>query len=114
MEEKAIYMDTSKMRVAGKATIDFKKRNFKVIMAPKAKQPQFFSLAVPIKVDGTFDDFNFGIGLARLTSAVFSFITSPVHVPIRRVFTDDIPEDGKEACLKAWTLTEEEKLERTN
>jgi uncharacterized protein involved in outer membrane biogenesis len=106
MEEKAIYMDTSNMRVAGKADIDFKNRTFEVIMDPKAKRPEFFSLAVPIKIDGTFEDFGFGIGLARLTGAVFSFITSPVHVPIRRVFADEIPEDGKEACMKAWTITE--------
>lgn len=107
MAEKAIYMDTSNMRIAGKADVDFKNRTFKIILAPKAKYPEFFSLAVPIKVDGTFEDFNFGIELTRLTGAVFSFITSPVHVPIRRVFTDKISEDGEEACRKAWEITEE-------
>lgn len=108
MAEKAIYMDTSNMRIAGKADVDFKNRTFKVIMAPKAKRPEFFSLAVPIKVDGTFEDFGFGIGMTRLTGAVVSFITSPVHVPIRRVFADEIPEDGVEACRKAWKITGEE------
>ncbi len=107
MAEKAMYMDTSNMRIAGKADIDFKNRKFKVIMAPKAKRPEFFSLAVPIKVDGTFNDFGFGIGITRLTGAVFSFITSPFHVPIRRVFAKEIPEDGEEACRKAWAITEE-------
>ena len=105
MAEEAIYMDTSNMRIAGKADVDFKERTFKVIMAPKAKKPEFFSLAVPIKVDGTFEDFGFGIGLTRLTGAVFSFVTSPLHVPIRRVFVDEVPEDGEEACRQAWTLT---------
>ena len=107
MAEKAIYMDTSNMRVAGKADVDFKNRTFKVILVPKAKRPEFFSLAVPIKIDGTFEDFGFGIGMTRLTGAVFSFITSPVHVPIRRVFVDQIPEDGRAACMEAWRITGE-------
>jgi len=108
MKEKAIYMDTSNMRISGKADIDFKSRQLKITMVPKAKQPEFFSLAVPIKIDGTFDDFGLGIGITRLTGAIFSFITSPVHVPIRRIFVDEIPEDGQEACRQAWDLTEED------
>jgi hypothetical protein len=109
MEEKAIYMDTSNMRVAGKAEINFKDRELFIMMVPKAKNPEFFSLAVPIKIKGTFDDFGLGIGIVRLTGALFSFITSPVHVPIRKIFVDEIPEDGQEACRQAWTLTGGEK-----
>ncbi len=105
MEEKAIYMDTSKMRVAGKAEIDFKSRDLNIILIPKAKKPEFFSLAVPVKVQGKFDDFGLGIGLGRLTEAIVSFITSPVHVPIRKIFAGEIPEDGQEACRQAWALT---------
>ena len=101
-------MDTSNMRIAGKADVDFRSHKLKILLVPKAKKPQFFSLAVPIRVEGSFNDFGLGIGLSRLTGAVFSFITSPVHVPVRRVFVGTIPEDGKEACLKAWTLTDEE------
>ena len=109
MAEKAIYMDTSNMRIGGKADIDFKNRTLKILMAPKAKKPEFFSLAVPISIEGAFDDFGMGIGLSRITGAVFSFITSPLHVPIRRVFTAEVPRDGVEACKAAWALTEEDK-----
>lgn len=109
MEEKAIYMDTSNMRVAGKAEINFRNRELYIMMAPKAKNPEFFSLAVPIKIKGKFDDFGFGIGIIRLTSSLVSFITSPIHVPIRRIFVNEIPEDGQEACRQAWTITGEEK-----
>ncbi len=107
MEEKAIFMDTSNMRVAGKADINFKTRELNIVLVPKAKKPEFFSLAVPIKVDGKFDDFGLGIGVGRLTGAIFSFITSPVHVPIRKIFVDAIPEDGQKACRQAWALTGE-------
>ena len=108
MAEKVIYMDTSNMRIGGKADVDFTNRSLNILLVPKAKQPEFFSLAVPIKIEGTFDDFGLGIGLSRITGALISFITSPVHVPIRRIFVDPAPADGKEACRKAWTLTEEE------
>ena len=105
MLEKAIYMDTTEMRIAGKAAINFKTHKIDILMAPKSKKPEFFSLATPIKVEGAFDDFGIGIGAARLTKSLFSFITSPIHVPIRRVFVKDAPADGKEACRAAWKKT---------
>lgn len=111
MAEKVIYMDTSNMRIGGKADVDFTNRSLNILLVPKAKKPEFFSLAVPIRIEGEFDDFGLGIGLSRITGAVISFITSPVHVPIRRIFVDPVPEDGKEACRRAWALTEEDGAE---
>ena len=112
MKEKAIYMDTTKMRIAGKAQINFKTRKLDIVMAPKAKKPEFFSLAVPIKVHGTFDDFGLGIGAGRLAGSVFSFITSPIHVPLRRIFAKKVPEDGRDACLAIWTQISKKKESR--
>ena len=109
MEEKAIYIDTTNMRIAGKSEINFKTRELDIKLAPKAKKPEFFSVAVPIKVKGGFDDFGLKIGVIRMTGQVVSFITSPIHVPIRRIFTEEAPADGVEACKAAWTKTGEEK-----
>jgi uncharacterized protein involved in outer membrane biogenesis len=107
MKEKAIYMDTTKMRIAGKAAINFKTRKLDITLVPKAKKPEFFSLAVPIKVQGTFDDFGLGIGVGRLAGSVLSFITSPILVPIRRIFAKKVPADGRDACMTAWTGMDE-------
>jgi uncharacterized protein involved in outer membrane biogenesis len=109
MEEKAIYLDTTNMRIAGKSEINFKTQELDIKMAPKAKNPEFFSVAIPIKIKGSFDDFGLKIGVVRMTGQVISFITSPVHVPIRRVFTEEEPDDGIDACKAAWTRTGEEK-----
>jgi uncharacterized protein involved in outer membrane biogenesis len=105
MSERAIYLDTSKMRIAGKADINFVEEEIDIKMAPKAKNPEFFSVAIPIKLKGSFDDFGIKIGVFRMAGQVVSFVTSPFHVPIRRVFTEEEPADGEAACRIAWTRT---------
>lgn len=108
MQEKAIYLDTSNMRIAGKSEINFKARELEIKLAPKAKNPEFFSMAIPIQVKGSFDDFDLKIGLLRMGSQVVSFVTSPFHVPVRRVLTEEAPADGNEACKAAWTKSAED------
>ena len=108
MEERVIFMDTTRMTVAGKASVDFTTRKIDIYAAPKAKKAQFFSLATPIKVQGSFEDFGLGVNPLSLTGSVISFVTSPVHVPVRRIFRKKVPADGKEACEIAWTKTADE------
>jgi len=108
LAEKAVFMDTTQMSVAGKVDIDFRSQEIDIVVSPKAKQPEFFSMATPVKVKGSFDDFGVGVGKVRAARSVISFITSPVHVPIRRVFRKEIPADGREACELAWEKTADE------
>jgi len=102
MQERTIFMDTTQMSIEGEANINFKTEELKLKVKPKAKRPEFFSLATPVKVKGSFEDFRIGINKIRLTTTVASFITSPVHVPLRRLFAGERPEDGAEACRAAW------------
>jgi uncharacterized protein involved in outer membrane biogenesis len=108
LTEKAVFMDTTQMSVAGKVDIDFKVQEIDILMAPRAKRPEFFSLATPVKVHGSFDDFGVDVSKVRAARSVISFITSPIHVPIRRVFRKEVPEDGREACELAWKKTADE------
>ena len=105
MQEKSIYLDTTKMFIEGKSDIDFKQRELELQLSPDGKRPEFFSLAIPIKVTGSFDDFELKIGLVRMAGKLVSFVTSPLHVPIQRIFTEDVPADGVSACKAAWTRT---------
>ena len=107
MKQKVIYADTSNMIVNGTAEANFNERSLLVHVAPKAKEPEFFSLATPIGVTGTFDDFHLDLSPLAITKTVASFVTSPVHVPIRRIFTKDIPSDGVEACKTMWETPSE-------
>lgn len=107
MREKVIFADTTKMRMAGTAEANFKDRTIKVKVAPKAKKAEFFSLATPVGVEGTFDDFGLSINPLGLTKTAVSFITSPLHVPVRRLFKEGLPEDGLGACKAMWEASEE-------
>jgi uncharacterized protein involved in outer membrane biogenesis len=102
MTDRVIFMDTTHMSIEGEAQIDFKKQRLNVKAAPSAKKPEFFSLATPVKINGTFEDFDIGINTIRLTTTAASFVTSPIHVPLRRLFSGERPEDGAEACRQAW------------
>jgi uncharacterized protein involved in outer membrane biogenesis len=108
MQERVIFMDTTRMSVAGKVNVDFNTREIDILAAPKAKKAEFFSLATPVKVHGSFEDFGLGVNPLSLTRSAISFVTSPIHVPIRRVFKKKIPADGKAACELAWQKTADE------
>ena len=101
LKQEAILVDTTKMQVAGEAKVDFKTEKIYMALAPKAKKPEFFSLATPIKVDGTFSDFKVGVKPGGVIGTAIRFLTSPIHVPIRRLFKEKLPADGKTACTKA-------------
>lgn len=105
MQDKIIYMDTTQMRVGGEARINFRTETIDMMMAPKAKKPEFFSLATPIKIQGTFEDFGLKIRKRDIFTTAISFITSPLLVPIKRILVEELPSDGNDACLKAWKYT---------
>ncbi len=102
MNDRVIFADTTKMRIEGSAKVDFHERTLKIKAAPKAKNPEFFSLAVPVGLSGKFDDFGISINPVVLTGKTVAFVTSPLHVPLRRLFKRKKPEDGAQACAEAW------------
>ena len=97
----AIFVDTTKMQVGGDAEVDFKSQKVYLALAPKAKKPEFFSLVTPIQVKGTFSDFKIGVKPGGLIGTAFRFITSPIVVPIQRVFNERASAEGKAACSAA-------------
>lgn len=103
MNSESIVIDTSRMRVYGKAAIDFKKRTLDVEAAPKPKHPEFFNLATPVTVHGTFKDFGVDVSPLNLVGTVISFVTSPVVVPFERLFVKKLPENGSDVCFMDFT-----------
>ena len=93
-----ILIDTTKIRICGKGQVDFKKETIDLKMAPTPKKPEFFSLATPVEVRGNFADFGVGVQPGGLIGTSIRFIASPVTVPLRRLFTKDLPADGADVC----------------
>ena len=101
MKEDAIFADTTKMQVGGEARVNFKTDEVYLAMAPKAKKAQFFSLATPIQVKGTFTDYKIGMQPGGLIGTAIRFLTSPIVVPIQRIFSEGATADGRAACAAA-------------
>ena len=100
MEAKNLAVDTSRIRICGKGEIDFRKQKFRLTATPKAKRPEFFSLATPIRATGSFDDLRVGMkgGALALGTTAVGFALSPVTVPLKRLLREDLPEDGSDMC----------------
>src|SRR5215510_5677803 len=60
LTQDAIFMDTSRMRVTGEGGADFSRESVSLRLEPKPKSPQFFSLATPVQVNGSFTGFKVG------------------------------------------------------
>jgi uncharacterized protein involved in outer membrane biogenesis len=98
-----LAVDTSKIRICGKGSIDFKTRTFDLTAAPTAKRPEFFSLATPLVITGSFDDFGIGLrgGVLGAGTTAVKFAISPLTTPFKRLVRDDIPDDGADICSLA-------------
>jgi uncharacterized protein involved in outer membrane biogenesis len=99
--ERALVVDTTRMRVLGKATIDMKAETINLLFKPVSKRPEFFSLATPVRVDGNFDDFEAVVRPEDIIGTVIRFVTSVVVVPIQRLIgmTTNLTDD--EICQRA-------------
>ena len=98
LREKKMVIDTTRMRVKGDAKVDFKKEEVYLYLKSSGKRPEFFSLATPIEVKGKIDDFKIGVAPGGVIGTSIRFITSPLHVPLRRLFSEDLPPGGGDVC----------------
>lgn len=98
LQSDVFFIDTSKVRICAKGQVDFTKNRVDLVVHPKAKKAEFFSLATPLEVHGTFSDLNVGVRQGGIVTTAVRFITSPVTVPLTRAFRDRIPKSGSDVC----------------
>ncbi len=92
------FIDTGKIRICGSGQVDFSTKRINLTISPTPKKPEFFSLATPLRVRGSFSDIQFGVKKGGMAGTAVKFITSPLHVPLRRAISEKIPGDGSDAC----------------
>ncbi len=100
MTVEQLAIDTSRIRICGEGEISFVDESFELVVKPKAKRPEFFSLATPLAVQGEFDNFRIGTkkGVLSLGATATKFVISPITTPFKRLFQKDLPEDGADIC----------------
>jgi uncharacterized protein involved in outer membrane biogenesis len=98
MKEDFLGIDTRKVWMHGNIQVDFKKEHLQLSLYPRSKKARLFAVQTPIRAEGNFDDIGLTTNPVDLTVAYLSFITSPLHVPARRVLGDRVPEDASEIC----------------
>ena len=100
MKEDFFGIDTRKVWMHGNIHVDFRNDRLQLSLYPRSKKARLFALQAPIRAEGNFDDIGLTTNPVDLAAAYYSFITSPLHVPARRILDDRVPEDASETCEK--------------
>ncbi len=99
LAQKQLVIDTSRMRVTGVTSVDFGSEKLHMRLQPQAKAAQFLSLATPIEVRGSFSDYSIGPNPGDVIETAIRLATSIVWVPIKRLFSEKVPADGRDVCV---------------
>ena len=100
--DRTILLDTSRMRVTGKGKANFTEENFDLRMRPQTKTAQFLSLATPIQVSGSFNNFKIGVSPGDILGTVGRLVTSIFWVPLQKIAGKKIPADGRDVCFPVF------------
>jgi uncharacterized protein involved in outer membrane biogenesis len=95
---RAIILDTGRMRVTGTGKANFNDEVFELRMSPQAKTAQFLSLATPIQVSGSFNNFKVGVSAGDIIGTVGRLLTSIFWVPLQKLAGKKLPADGADVC----------------
>jgi uncharacterized protein involved in outer membrane biogenesis len=100
--QKQLVIDTSRMRVNGEAQVNFTDEQLRIRMQPQAKTAQFLSLATPIEVNGSFNQFKVGPNPGDILQTIVRLATSIIWVPIQKLMGEKLPADGADVCAVSF------------
>ena len=100
--DRVILLDTSRMRVTGKGKANFTEENFELRMRPQAKTAQFLSLATPIQISGSFNNFKTSVSPGGILETIGRVVTSIVWVPLQTIAGKKLPADGRDVCFPVF------------
>ena len=100
LNESFLGIDTTKVWLNGNLKVNFPNETVNLRLFPHSKTAKIFGLQTPIQVKGSFDELSLSVRPIDIIGSYVSFILSPLHAPMRRIFGKNIPEDGSEICGK--------------
>ncbi len=98
LQEEFFAVDSTKVWLKGNLAVDFATESVDLKLFPHAKKPRIFGIETPIQIKGSFDEHQAGIAPGGVAGSVVSFIFSPLHAPLRRIFGKEIPADASDTC----------------
>ena len=109
MKSRGPLLDSTDTIIRGRGTIDFAKKELDLLVGPQAKREKFFSASTPVKVTGTFDDFQIGVEPAGFIGTIIKWYTNLIYVPFKWLTGERFPPDGTATCFDVmdWELTPE-------
>ncbi len=98
LRDRQLLLDTTRVRIAGSGQADFKDEQLSLYFRPQPKLAQFFSLATPIAVGGSFTKPEVGAAPGAILETIARLGTSLIWVPIQKLFGNEVPADGADVC----------------
>jgi len=94
----SLGLDTTRVRVAAEGKIDLAKETVDLKLQPFPKQPQLFSLEVPVGVQGNLRAPTIKMGNLAMVRAGASMARNTVLFPLRTVTSERLPANGSDLC----------------
>ena len=94
----ALLVDTTRIRVGGTAQVDFRDETVAAHLQPRPKQPQFFSLATPVEVQGHITNPRVELAQGSVLATIGRFVASIVTTPFEMLTSTPPPADGADVC----------------
>ncbi len=99
LTSRELLLDTTRVRVSGEGSADFRDERLALRLTPRPKRAGFFSLATPVRVGGSFTRPEIGVAPGDALATVGRFFTSVLWVPLQSLFGREVPADGSDVCL---------------
>jgi len=109
MKSRATLLDTTDTIIRGSGTINLAQEELYLLVGPQAKREKFLSASTPVKVTGSFDDFQIGVEPAGMLGTAMKWWMSLIYVPFKWLTGERFPADGTPTCFDAmdWELSPE-------
>ena len=104
LNEEFLAVDTTKVWLTGNIDINFPGETIELALFPRAKKAKIGGIETPVYLKGNlndnFDTSDLEIKKTDMVKTFFSIVFSPLHVPMRRIHGNKVPEDSSEMCGK--------------